>query len=44
MTAWNPEIAPQAITIKIKGSTGPPITGPPPLMNAVRRASVQLDE
>lgn len=26
--AWRPEIAPQAITIKINSNTGPPITGP----------------
>ncbi len=26
--AWRPETAPRAITIKLNGSTGPPITGP----------------
>ena len=32
---WNPEIAPQAMVIKMYGITGPVITGPPPEINCV---------
>ena len=33
MSAWNPEIAPQAIVIKTNGNTLPPKIGPDPSMN-----------
>src|SRR5262245_53485926 len=35
MSAWNPEMAPQAIVMKQNGKSGPGIIGPPPLANSV---------
>jgi hypothetical protein len=34
-SAWNPEIAPQAIVTKAKGKSAPANTGPLPSMNRV---------
>src|ERR1051326_6966627 len=31
-SAWNPEMAPQAMVMKTNGNRGPGITGPPPPM------------
>ncbi len=35
MMAWKPEMAPQAMVMKMNGNTGPGITGPPPPANCV---------
>ena len=33
ISAWNPEIAPQAMVMKTKGKSGPGMIGPPPPTN-----------
>ena len=33
ISAWNPEIAPQAMVMKTNGNSGPGMIGPPPPMN-----------
>ena len=35
MSAWNPEMAPQAMVMKQNGNSGPGMIGPPPLMYSV---------
>ena len=33
ISAWKPEIAPQAMVMKAKGKSGPGMIGPPPPVN-----------
>ncbi len=41
MSAWKPEIAPQAMVMKTNGKTGPGTIGPPPSTNGVKRRHLQ---
>ena len=41
ISAWKPEIAPQAMVMKTNGNSGPGMIGPPPSMNCDERRHLQ---